>query len=181
MNELDRMTLEKDRLTLRLIKDDELKVTFENDQAIVWLRHWKSRKWKKLQDSEEKAGYIVHNIYRFGKRIRIRQHRLVWIYLHRRIPPPGCAIHHKDENKKNNHISNLELRTREGHLMHSGKYPNQKLTNEQRQQLIREYMLISGKLGANRKGEVQALADKYGIHRAHLAKIIRKHRKEQAV
>ncbi len=179
MNKLDKMILEKDKLLLRLIKEGETKVTFENGKAVTWLRHWKSRKWKRLRNSEEKAGYIQHEIYRYGKRIKIRQHRLVWIYVNREIPPVGYVVHHIDEDRRNNHFSNLELLHRKNHLVHCGMYPNQKLTEKQRGRLIQEYKKVGGKKGGNRKGEVQELADKYGIHRAHLAKIVRRYREEK--
>jgi hypothetical protein len=39
---------------------------------------------------------------------RIRAHRWVWISIHGKIPI-GYHIHHKDENKSNNNIENLEL------------------------------------------------------------------------
>lgn len=180
MNKLDKMTLKKDKLILKLVEDDEIKVEFNEEGEIeTYLRHWKSREWKKLKNCKEKAGYIEHIIARYGKRIKIRQHRLVWIYVNRQIPPPGAVIHHKDENKQNNHIGNLELKSKQAHLVHSCKYPNQKLSVQQQKQLIYEYQKIGGKKGGNRKGEVQELADKYGIHRAHLAKIIRRYKEEQ--
>lgn len=180
MNKLDKMTLKKDKMILKLVEDDEIKIEFnEEGEAETYLRHWKSRKWKKLRNTEEKAGYIEHIINRHSKKIKIRQHRLAWIYVHRQIPPPGAVIHHKDENKQNNHIGNLELKSKQAHLVHSGKYPNQKIAGKLKSELIREYIKIAGKKGRNRNGEVQELADRYGIHRTHLARIIRKYRKEQ--
>ncbi len=43
-----------------------------------------------------------------GRRGVISVHRLVWQTIHGPIPK-GMQVHHIDENKLNNHISNLEL------------------------------------------------------------------------
>lgn len=46
---------------------------------------------------------------------RIRAHRWVWMNIHGAIPK-GYHIHHKDEDKSNNDIINLELIERSRHL-----------------------------------------------------------------
>lgn len=53
-----------------------------------------------------------------GKRERL--HRYVWIYHFGEIPK-GYHIHHKDENRLNNDISNLELLQENEHLLLHGK------------------------------------------------------------
>lgn len=42
-------------------------------------------------------------------------HRLQWIKYHGEIPK-GCVVHHKDENKLNWDIDNLELLSRKDHI-----------------------------------------------------------------
>ena len=54
-----------------------------------------------------KSGYVYTNIQYNGKKIVVKPHRLIGVYL---IPNPlnKSQINHKDCNKLNNHISNLE-------------------------------------------------------------------------
>ena len=52
---------------------------------------------------DKKIGYWISIDYP-----RIRAHRWVWINIHGDIPK-GYHIHHKDEDKSNNAITNLEL------------------------------------------------------------------------
>jgi hypothetical protein len=42
-------------------------------------------------------------------------HRMVWQYFGEAVKPFGYDIHHKDENKQNNHISNMELKSKKEH------------------------------------------------------------------
>jgi len=52
-------------------------------------------------------------LFKHGTRV----HRLVWVERNGPIPE-GCCIHHKDGNKSNNDISNLELMTASSHMSH---------------------------------------------------------------
>lgn len=66
--------------------------------------------------------------YYYNSHTRKRLHQAVWIS-HNGPIPKGCEIHHKDLNKENNDISNLECLTRkEHHDLH-----NALLTDEERQ------------------------------------------------
>lgn len=56
--------------------------------------------------------YFQHN----GKRL----HRAVWEYFNGAIPK-GFQIHHKDGNRSNNDITNLELIEAEKHIKHHAK------------------------------------------------------------
>ena len=44
----------------------------------------------------------------------IRQHILTWIKFYGEIPE-GCVIHHKDFDRQNNSIENLEMMTKKAH------------------------------------------------------------------
>lgn len=55
-------------------------------------------------------GYMVF----YNKGQEIKAHRVIWEQYHGKIPK-GYIIHHKDENKLNNDISNLQLVTRAQH------------------------------------------------------------------
>jgi hypothetical protein len=48
---------------------------------------------------------------------RMRAHQWVW-FSHHGKPPKKCHIHHKDENKSNNQIENLELVFGKQHVSH---------------------------------------------------------------
>lgn len=75
---------------------------------------------------DEKYGYV--DGYRFRKNInsgyflssrsigekRLDLHRYIWIKYNGEIPK-GMEIHHKDMNKNNNEINNLQMMTREEH------------------------------------------------------------------
>jgi hypothetical protein len=46
------------------------------------------------------------------------EHLIVWVSAGMPKPGPGEIIHHKDENKTNNRIGNLEVKTRPDHGKH---------------------------------------------------------------
>ncbi len=58
---------------------------------------------------DSKTGYYLNST------MRIRAHRFVWEY-HNGPIPEGMHIHHKDGDKSNNDISNLEMLTTFDHL-----------------------------------------------------------------
>ena len=72
---------------------------------------------------DDKTGYYLNS------KTHKRMHRYVWEYYNGRIPR-GCEIHHKDFDKSNNDISNLELLTISGHR----KLHAELLTQQQREQ-----------------------------------------------
>lgn len=49
--------------------------------------------------------------------VTYQAHRLVWDEVHGPIPD-GFVVHHKDHDKHNNDISNLELMTYTAHARH---------------------------------------------------------------
>lgn len=73
---------------------------------------------------DDKTGYYLNST------IRKRIHRYVWEYYNGEIPF-GYEIHHKDGDKSNNDISNLELLTSKAHR----NYHAEHLTSEQRRLL----------------------------------------------
>jgi len=60
---------------------------------------------------DSKTGYWISTDYP-----RIRAHRWVWNNIHGMIPK-GYHIHHRNENKSDNHIGNLELIHGHRHLL----------------------------------------------------------------
>lgn len=78
----------------------------------------KYRGHKVYMDGDYPAIYLGRNVH---------LHRLVWIENHGDIPK-GCVIHHKDENKLNWDIENLEMLTRSEHLKCHGSTMNRRAT-----------------------------------------------------
>ncbi len=66
---------------------------------------------------DKKMGYWISIDYP-----RIRAHRWVWINIHGKIPD-GYHIHHKNEDKSDNRIENLELIEKSRHLSHHSSQP----------------------------------------------------------
>lgn len=68
---------------------------------------------------DKKTGYYLNSA------TRTRLHRAVWIYRNGEIPK-GFHVHHKDEDKRNNEIENLELLQGSFHCSHhSQKYADE--------------------------------------------------------
>lgn len=74
-------------------------------------RIWSNRNSLYLKPAVDKLGYFVVILYSAGRRKTIRVHRLVALAF---IPNPNSykEVNHKDENKANNNIENLEWCTR---------------------------------------------------------------------
>ncbi len=114
----------------------------------VWKNNGKSRAKKPETWWKDRKGYTVGLVLLdTGERIRVRQHR--WVverHLGRKLLP-NEDVHHKDGNRSNNDISNLEVMDRHDHMVltnNSREYKKGyklKLTPEQyehrRQVLIR--------------------------------------------
>jgi len=73
-------------------------------------------------DRETPNGYMQVQLYKDGKRITVSSHGLVWYHFNGAIPD-GMMIHHKDENRTNNHIYNLDLVTFSWHNKHHKRIP----------------------------------------------------------
>ena len=77
-----------------------------NSNGEIW-----NCKLNKLCNSKDETGYIRISYVLTSKpykKISIRGHRLVWIYFNGPIPS-GMVVNHKDKNKSNNSLDNLEL------------------------------------------------------------------------
>lgn len=93
-------------------------INYINDYAIV-----NGIKFKR----DNKTGYYLSTINIDNKRKRL--HRYIWELFNGDIPK-GYDIHHKDHNKDNNDISNLELLLKEQHReIHKKEITKQALEN----------------------------------------------------
>jgi len=88
-----------------------------------------------------KRGYVYISLWEDNKMTNIRLHRLVALNF---IPYPKehydgkYEVNHKDDNKLNNEVSNLEWVTRSQNLLHAGKLGLKcKLNELDRQNVIR--------------------------------------------
>lgn len=95
-------------------------VEYSNDKKYAYFNGMKFTRDKKTNY------YLSASYYKDGKRVRL--HRYVWECF-RGIIPDGYDIHHKDHNKFNNEIDNLELLSKEEHQ----KRHSQELSEETRE------------------------------------------------
>ncbi len=80
---------------------------------------------------DKKVGYWISTDYP-----RIRAHQWIWIKIHGLIPK-GYHIHHKNEDKSDNRIENLELIERSRHLSHHMNDPIRKQKSRENADKIR--------------------------------------------
>ena len=89
-------------------------IKYENEYAFI-----DGYKFKK----DKKTGYYLSGVIN-GKRYRL--HRYIYIKYYGDIPK-GCDIHHKDHNKDNNEIENLELLESQKHKQRHSKEITEKM------------------------------------------------------
>lgn len=80
---------------------------------------------------DKKTGYWISTDHP-----RIRAHQWIWIKIHGVIPK-GYHIHHKNENKSDNRIENLELIERSRHMSHHMSQPERKEKSRKNLEKIR--------------------------------------------
>jgi hypothetical protein len=94
---------------------------------------------KPLAQAENKRGYHLVNLYRDGRPKNFLVHRLVAAAF-LAVIPEGWEVNHKDGNKHNNHLENLEIVTPEQNRLHAKRHglirrgernPRAKLTESQ--------------------------------------------------
>lgn len=71
-----------------------------------------------LKQHADGAGYLTVSLYKDGKKVCFKAHKLVALAF---IPNPENkpTVNHKDGNKSNNHVSNLEWATRSENCQHA--------------------------------------------------------------
>ncbi len=129
----------------------------------------KNPKWKGGR-RVRKDGYVL--VYSPGHPYAYRnfvlEHRLVMEKHVGRYLPPDELVHHKNENKSDNRIENLELTNSVDHAAHhfTGKeYPNRWQPKVDRETLVRLYVTENRSMAECGK----AVGISYGSTRFHLA------------
>ncbi len=119
-------------------------------------------------------GYVKATLTTNSKAKDFRVHRLV---ANAFIPNPDNkeTVNHKDGNKLNNHISNLEWATRSEQTQHSYDlglkkpvHTNRKLTDDEVREIRKTYVKGSTEFGSG------ALSKKYGVTDANILKIAKR-------
>lgn len=124
------------------------------------LRKDSRRGFRPLKPIKQTTGYYHIGITIAGRQTQNNVHRVVYEAFNGAIPP-GLVINHRDANKGNNRLTNLELCTyRENfrHALRSGRLSN-KLRPWQADQMRERYLA-----GAS----VVELAKQFGISRQHV-------------
>ena len=130
-----------------------------------------------LKQSANHDGYLKVRLLYNGKDVTAKVHRLVAEAFIENSDGKE-TVNHKDGNKQNNHVDNLEWADRSEQMYHAYRYglkprmngekcPAAKLTNEQAQEIRRLYKRNSKEFGT------VALGRKYGITNAAVGRIVR--------
>ena len=108
------------------------------------------KRGKLLAPAMNKSGYIQLNLYRFGEVKHFFMHRLVADAFIGPIPQ-GMWVNHKDGDRTNNHLENLEIVTPKENNEHARRMgliplmsPVAKLTEDE----VREIRRLKGKVRA---------------------------------
>lgn len=99
------------------------KTTFTKHHGV---RHWKQ---KELSQSWHSNGYMV-TLYKNGKPRKLLVARIVASTFLENLLDTNMTVNHKDGNRKNNSISNLEWLTRHDNIKHgfdTGLYPTRSI------------------------------------------------------
>ena len=125
----------------------------------------------------DKDGYREAYVWRNGRRYYLKVHHLVLAAF---VGPkmPGMVCRHLDGNPANNHVGNLcwgtpkenaadRVRHGRGNYVPGELNPAHKLTAEQVREIRKE--VAGGELHKD-------VATRFGIHRAHVSKIVARHK-----
>jgi hypothetical protein len=98
----------------KFIKDFNNKYQISNYGRIKSLKGLKERILKTYKNYN---GYVKVGLHKNGKSVKFRVHRLVALYFLEN-PLNKRTVNHKDFNKENNNVNNLEFMTIQENLKH---------------------------------------------------------------
>lgn len=166
-----------ERELVRLVYEREIEI---DEKGRIWRIGVRYNNGKDLYpvkprraEHRTRDGYLEFRSMRYGRRVYVQAHRLVWQYFHGDIPE-GMTINHINGIVDDNRPSNLELMNMADQIRHSSaignrdasgeKNNNAKLTEDQ---VNRIRILYAG-------GMIQRdIARQFGVSRAHVSRIVR--------
>ena len=105
-----------------------------------------------------KDGYLDIAVHDKLFYTRNQAHRMIWEAVNQKIIPQGYQIHHRDSDKENNLIDNLELVTRKENMSYHGQLiRGKKISKKQNVEMKCEvfyYHHIYTNFGANKYGQI---------------------------
>ncbi|MDS7057068.1 NUMOD4 motif-containing HNH endonuclease [Klebsiella pneumoniae] len=138
---------------------------------------FRNRKGKMLNPSRDEDGYLVTMLSRDGKPKGVKIHRLV-AEAFISNPENKEHVNHKDGDKENNHVDNLEWATPLENVTHAVETKlkndkgvnnnNAKLTMEEVKYIKENYKPRDKEFGA------KALAEKFGVHSITIGKVAKR-------
>jgi len=105
-----------DQKTLNLLNEGQIKVNFQTGEVFSIL----ANNPQCALGAKTKKGYLRTTFYNHGEAFTVMVHRIVWIAAHG-IPLPSMRIDHKNRNKIDNKLTNLQLLTNSGNLRRAWK------------------------------------------------------------
>lgn len=131
-----------------------------------------------LKASTNNWGYLTIGLHAYKKRKTFRVNRLVAINFIN-IDHTGLEVNHKDGNKLNNHISNLEFVTSSENQKHSYRLGNRKKNNSRGEsigtaKLKKKEILFIRKLYAKGGMSQQKIANMFNVTQTTIGLIVRK-------
>ena len=127
-----------------------------------------------IKKQKDKDGYETYRVSKYGDAETVKIHQLV-ARAFLGCPPKGCVVNHKDGDKANNKVENLEYATRKENIQHAiqtGLLPTGERSTAAK--LTTQEIHNIRAAGISQK----ELAQKYGVSRQHINRIILKQRRK---